>query len=62
MEGGRKLTVAAPYERIPLYVRAGAIIPFGPDMQYSDEKQAEEITLFVYAGQDGAFTSTKTKG
>ena len=62
VEGGRKLTVAAPYERIPLYVRAGAIIPFGPDMQYSDEKQAEEITLFVYAGQDGAFTLYEDEG
>ena len=45
-----------------VHVRAGAIIPFGPDMQYSDEKQAEEITLFVYAGQDGAFTLYEDEG
>jgi alpha-D-xyloside xylohydrolase len=55
MEGGKQ-NVAAPYERIPLYVREGAIVPYGPDMQYSDEKQAEEITLFVYQGKDGEFT------
>ena len=55
MESGKQ-TVDAPYERIPLYVREGAILPYGPDMQYSDEKQAENITLYVYQGQDGEFT------
>jgi alpha-D-xyloside xylohydrolase len=55
MAGGRQV-VDAPYERIPLYVREGAIIPYGPDMQYSDEKPADEITLYVYQGQDGEFT------
>ena len=55
MAGGKQ-TVDAPYERMPLYVREGAIIPYGPDMQYSDEKPAEEITLYVYQGKDGEFT------
>lgn len=54
--GGQTLNVAAPYERIPLYVRSGAIIPFGPAMQYSDEKQADVINLYVYAGSNGEFT------
>ena len=56
VEGGQQLVVDAPYERIPLYVRQGAILPMGPDMQYSDEKPAEEITLYVYAGANGEFT------
>lgn len=56
VEGGRQLVVDAPYERIPLYVRQGAILPMGPDMQYSDEKPAEKITLYVYAGANGEFT------
>lgn len=60
--GGQMLTVDAPYERIPLYVREGAIVPYGPDMQYSDEKPAAEITLYVYAGQDGAFTLYEDEG
>ena len=55
MAGGKQ-TVDAPYERMPLYVREGAIIPYGPDMQYSDEKPAEEITLYVYQGKNGEFT------
>ena len=39
VNGGQKLTVDAPYERIPLYVCEGAIVPYGPDMQYSDENR-----------------------
>ena len=38
-----------------MHVPAGAIIPFGPELQYTDEKPADPITLFVYAGRDGAF-------
>lgn len=53
--GGGKQTVDAPYEQIPLFVPEGAIIPFGPDLQYSDEKKPENITLYVYAGKDGSF-------
>ncbi len=55
-EGGTVATVEAPYERMPLYVRAGSIVPLGPDMQYSDEKPASEIDLYVYAGDNGEFT------
>lgn len=61
-EGGEQLTVAAPYERMPLYVRSGSILPLGPDMEWSDEKQPEVITLMVYAGADGAFTLYEDEG
>ena len=56
VEGGAYRKVAAPYERMPLYVKAGSIIPFGPQMQWSDEKPADVIDLHVYAGADGTFT------
>lgn len=56
VEGGAEAIVDAPYERLPLYVRSGAIIPFGPEMQWSAEKPAETIDLYVYAGADGSFT------
>ena len=56
LDGGMKKLVAAPYERIPLYVRAGSIVPAGPDMQWSDEKPAEVIDLYVYKGADEEFT------
>ena len=55
-KGGETKMVSAPYERIPLYVRAGAILPYGPSMQYSDEKPAENIRLYVYEGANGQFT------
>ena len=61
-EGGQQQTVDAPYERIPLYVRAGSILPVGPDMQYTDERPADEITLFVYAGKDASFTLYEDEG
>ena len=50
-----KVTVKAPYNQMPLYVRAGSIIPFGPAMQWSDEKPADDILLAVYAGADASF-------
>lgn len=41
---------------MPLYVRSGAIVPFGPAMQYADEKAADVINLYVYTGENGEFT------
>ena len=62
VEGGQRLVVDAPYEQIPVFVREGAIIPFGPEMQWSDEKPAELINLYVYAGQNGAFQLYEDEG
>ncbi len=52
----------APFDAIPIHVRAGAILPFGPELQYTDEKPADPITLVVYAGSDGAFTLYEDDG
>jgi len=52
----------APFDAIPVHVRAGSIIPFGPDLQYTDEKAPDPITLFVYAGRDGSFTLYEDDG
>ena len=60
--GGQTLVVDAPYEQIPVFVREGAIIPFGPEMEWSDEKPAELINLYVYAGQDGSFQLYEDEG
>jgi alpha-D-xyloside xylohydrolase len=54
--GGMEITADAPYERMPLFVREGSIIPTGPTLQYTAEKPADVITLFVYAGKDATFT------
>jgi alpha-D-xyloside xylohydrolase len=62
IQGGQNLKVDAPYDRIPLYIREGAIIPVGPEIQYTDEKPAETIVLYVYRGQDGNFTLYEDEG
>ena len=62
IEGGQRLVVDAPYEQIPVFVREGAIIPFGPEMEWSDEKPAELINLYVYAGQNGTFQLYEDEG
>jgi alpha-D-xyloside xylohydrolase len=55
-KGGQTITADAPYTEIPIYVKAGSIIPFGPEIQYSDQKPADPIRLMVYKGGDGSFT------
>ena len=62
IEGGHRLIVDAPYERIPVYVREGSIIPFGPEIQYCDEKPADLINLYVYAGKDATFQLYEDEG
>ena len=62
IQGGQRLIVDAPYERIPVFVREGSIIPFGPEIQYCDEKPAELINLYVYAGKDGQFQLYEDEG
>ncbi|MDR0683238.1 MAG: DUF5110 domain-containing protein, partial [Dysgonamonadaceae bacterium] len=54
--GGKTIPVNAPYERIPLFVKAGSIIPVGNVIQSTKESQAENITLQVYTGKDASFT------
>ncbi len=61
-DGGHTITASAPYERIPVFVPEGAIIPFGPAMEWSDEKPAELINLYVYAGRDGKFQIYEDEG
>jgi len=60
--GGHKLQVDAPYDRIPLFVREGSIIPFGPEIMFTDEKPADPITLYIYTGRNCAFTLYEDEG
>jgi alpha-D-xyloside xylohydrolase len=60
--GGRRITVPSPIETLPLMVRAGSIVPFGPDLQYAMEKPADPIELRVYPGADGTFTLYEDEG
>ena len=53
--GGHTINAIAPLDRLPLYVRAGSILPLGPDEEWSTEKPADPIELRIYRGADGAF-------
>jgi alpha-D-xyloside xylohydrolase len=55
-EGPRRLEAAAPLETLPLYMRAGAILPMGPAMEWSTEKPEDPMEVRIYPGTDGDFT------
>lgn len=61
-EGGQTINAPAPLERMPVFVPSGSIIPFGPELQWSDEKPAETINLYVYAGRDAQFQLYEDEG
>jgi len=54
--GGTTVTKEVPVDIIPLYVKAGTILPFGPKVQYATEKKWDDLELRIYAGADGEFT------
>lgn len=60
--GGTVVEADAPYEWMPLFAREGSLIPTGPDIQYTGEKEADPLTLWVYAGADGAFELYEDEG
>lgn len=61
-EGGQTVVAEAPLERIPLFVRAGSIVPMVEAMQFVDEVRDAAIELHVYAGADAAFTLYEDAG
>lgn len=60
--GGAYHDVDAPLDRIPLHVKAGAIIPLGPVVQNTTEADGRDITLHVYGGADGVFELYEDEG
>lgn len=60
--GGETITADAPLNRIPVFVPEGSIIPFGPEIEWTDQRPAELINLYVYAGRDGKFTLYEDEG
>ena len=61
-EGGQNLKVTTTLNKIPLFVRAGSIIPIGPDVQYTNEKKWDNLIINVYPGADGTFTLYEDEG
>ena len=61
-KGGQNVTIETTLDRVPMYVRAGSIIPLGPEMQYVGERSWQELELHVYPGADAAFTLYEDEG
>lgn len=61
-EGGRTITANAPLAYAPLYVKAGSIVPLGPDVQYAQEKPWDELDILVFPGADATFTLYEDEG
>jgi alpha-D-xyloside xylohydrolase len=62
LDGGRRITAEAPLDCIPLYVRAGSILPLGPEIEYAAERTGEPIELRVYRGENGDFALYDDRG
>jgi len=62
LKGGREVEAEAPLDRIPLFVRAGSIVPLGPEIEYADEKPAGPIELRIFPGADGNFELYEDEG
>jgi len=62
MEGGREVQRPCPISLIPIYVKAGTILPWGPEVQYASEKPWDSLEIRVYTGADGTFTLYEDRG
>lgn len=56
LTGGQKVKKDTPLDIIPIYVRTGSIIPFGPEVQYATEKKWDNLEIRIYEGANGSFT------
>jgi alpha-D-xyloside xylohydrolase len=61
-DGGSSVIAAAPLEHMPIFVRAGAIVPVGPEVQHTGEKPDAPLVVQVYTGADGSFTLYEDAG
>ena len=61
-KGGQSVRLETALNRVPMFVRAGSILPLGPEMQYVGEKAWDNLELRVYPGADGSFTLYEDEG
>ncbi|HZT23131.1 MAG TPA: DUF5110 domain-containing protein, partial [Verrucomicrobiae bacterium] len=62
LAGGRRIDTAAPIDSMPLFARAGAIVPMGPVVQYAAEQSGKPLEIRVYRGANGTFTLYNDEG
>ena len=61
-KGGQNITFATCFNQVPMFVRAGSILPLGPEMQYVGEKAWDNLEIRVYPGSNGDFTLYEDEG
>jgi alpha-D-xyloside xylohydrolase len=61
-KGGQNVNLQTTLDRVPMFVRAGSILPLGPEMQYVGEKTWDNLEIRVYPGTDGTFTLYEDEG
>ena len=61
-KGGQNVTLQTSFDRVPMFVRAGSILPLGPEMQYVGEKSWDNLEVRVYPGANGSFTLYEDEG
>ncbi len=62
LEGGQLINTAAPLDKIPLFVKAGSIIPMGKFIQYTGQKSADTLEIRIYQGADCSFDLYEDEG
>ncbi|MGI5847650.1 MAG: TIM-barrel domain-containing protein [Candidatus Cryptobacteroides sp.] len=61
-EGGRTATVETSLDRVPMFVKAGSILPLAPVMQYAEEEPWDDLEIRIYPGADAEFTLYEDEG
>ena len=61
-KGGQNVTLVTSFDRVPMFVRAGSILPLGPEMQSVGEKAWDQLEIRVYPGADGSFVLYEDEG
>ena len=61
-KGGQNVTIETTIDRVPMFVRAGSILPLGPEMQYVGEKKWDNLEMHVYPGANGSFVLYEDEG
>ena len=62
LKGGVSFTRTFARDHLPLYVKAGAVLPMGPEVQYASEKPWDDLQIRIYTGADGSFTLYEDEG
>ena len=62
LRGKQSIIADAPYDHIPVYVRAGQIVPIGPAIQYTSQDDGSSLTLLIFSGTDASYTLYEDNG